>query len=102
MTLREADIQPLAFDVHEILNKGSAKQPVKIILRHRGNSNHLKATFYLYMDGRTMKKKFTLRHDEKAEVEIKPYHKLTKIGIVLSNLDPDLTSEYTIEIQPLK
>jgi hypothetical protein len=94
---READIEPYAFDVHEIWT--GAEAPRKLVIRNHGPSKHLAATLYVYgRDGvRTLRQ--SLRAGREVRFRGGFPKELVKFGLVLVNLDPHRRAEYDIELK---
>lgn len=94
---KRADIEPLAFDVHEIWSGGSPS-PGKIIIKNKGPSQHVVVTLYVYGPKgiRTFRK--SIPADEEIIFSGLFPKSLSKLGIVLSNLDVHRPCEYEIQI----
>ena len=97
----QADIQPLAFDVHEISFNEKNTGPMTLMIRHLGVSKQLKVTLFLKSeDGLIEEKTYTRSQGGVIQYTFDLTEKLSKIGLVLSNLDSHQVSHYEISITP--
>ncbi|MFT5206354.1 MAG: hypothetical protein ACI9CF_000089 [Candidatus Omnitrophota bacterium] len=95
----KADINPLAFDVHEILVSKDLGSPTHLVIHNQGESKHLWVTLYLEINGKTEVMNYRLGEKGAVDLQAQSYERLTKVGIVLANLDPTNIAEYKIEIK---
>ena len=93
----EADIEPLSFDVQEIWTSGPGK-PSSVTIRNHGPSRHVAVTVYLYTADGIKTVQETIGSGKSAQIKGRFAKTLSKLGIVLSNLDTERKAEYHIEV----
>lgn len=96
---READIQPLAFDAHQILVSTDLGRGRSVRITNTGSSSDLRATFYLESKEGTRTEVLTVSAGKSGQFALAGHERVTGLGAVLANLDPDRPAAYQISIE---
>jgi hypothetical protein len=94
----QADIQPLAFDSHQIMMSALPGRERTVRITNTGASNDLRVTLYLnFRDGKRVEV-CDVAAGQTGRFVIRSEERITRIGAVLANLDPINTTTYQISI----
>lgn len=95
---RTADLNPLTVDYHEIMIQKEKSHPLNVTVFNGGRSEELKISFFVETESGTEKIEHTIGRNSRAKVQSFPFYDMTKVGLVISNLDPDHSTTYSIEV----
>lgn len=94
-----ADLNPLTADYHEIMVQKDMTQPLSVTVFNGGKSSEMRISFYIETKNGMEKIEHTIGKNGRAIVQSFPLYEMTKIGLVISNLDPQNTTTYSIEVK---
>ncbi len=96
---READIQPLAFDAHQILMSAGPGRAQNVRIANTGSSEKLRVTLYLESREGIRTQTLDIAAGQTGRADLSAYERVTRVGAVLANLDMTRPAAYQITIE---
>lgn len=96
---READIRPLAFDAHRIVLSAGPTETRTVVVRNTGASQNLRATVYLESRTGIRTESVAIAAGASGRFSTEAHERVTRVGVMLANLDLDLPAAYQITIE---
>lgn len=95
----DADIQPLAFDAHQILMSAGLAQERSVRITNTGTSDRLRATVYIESRSGIRTETLEMRAGQTGRTALGAHERVTRVGAVLANLDMTQPAAYQITIE---
>lgn len=96
---RGTDVQPLAFDAHQILLSAAPAEKRTVTVLNTGDTDDLRVTLYFESKKDIRTETLRVQAHQSGRFHIAAHEKVTRIGAVLANLDPDQPATYQITIE---